>query len=195
MQWKWLRKKEMQTIKKGVRKSCDRISPKLPEEILGHFLWDFHVIFFKSKHIGPFLSNQSKLGAIFARIFIEFAKIFKDFSKVFTKFAQISTEFSRIFRNFAQIFTKSKNLGVCLHPRHPRLPHHWVTVVNTVQEPVSNHGRYDVIQQRWLANFWSTFLASSSITITKKTYSFITAFQFNHFSPMCATYLLNFPQP
>jgi len=44
------------------------------------------------------LWNQTRLGAIFARIFRYLAQIFKD---------------------FAQIFNKSKLLGVCLHPPPP----------------------------------------------------------------------------
>jgi len=51
----------------------------------------------------PFLSNESKLGAICARIFMELAQNLRDFSKVFITFAQISIDFSRIF-------TKSKHL-------------------------------------------------------------------------------------
>jgi len=41
-----------------------------------------------------------------------FAQIFRDFVKVFRYFAQISTDFCRIF-------TKSKLLGVLLHPKRP----------------------------------------------------------------------------
>jgi len=48
--------------------------------------------------LGTFFSNQSTLGAIFARVFSEFAKVVKDF-------AHISADFARIF-------TKSKVLGV-----------------------------------------------------------------------------------
>jgi len=45
-------------------------------------MW-FWAPFFRIKaRSAPFLSNQSKLGAIFARIFMEFARIFRDFSKV-----------------------------------------------------------------------------------------------------------------
>jgi len=50
--------------------------------------------------------NQIMLGAIFAQIL-----------KIFRYFAQISMDFARIF-------TKSKLLGVRLHPLHPRLLHH-----------------------------------------------------------------------
>ena len=89
----------------GVRKMYARISPKLPEKLLGHFLCNFHVIlgasFSIKAHCAPLLSNQSKFGAIYARIFMEFAQIFRDFSKVFRNFAQI-------LRDFARIFTKSK---------------------------------------------------------------------------------------
>jgi len=57
----------------------------------------------------PFFSNQSMLGAISAQIFREFLKVFRDFA--------------RILWDFARIFTKSKLLGVRLHPLHPRLLH------------------------------------------------------------------------
>jgi len=57
-------------------------------------------IFVKSNHVG--------------RLFI---------AKVFINFAQISTDFAWIFRNISLIFTKSKLLGVCLHP----LPLHHCT--------------------------------------------------------------------
>ena len=99
----------------GVRKIFARISPKLPEEFLGHFLCDIHVI------LGAIFSNQNTLDAIFARIFMEFARIFRDFLKIFTNFAQISTDCARIFRDFARIFTKSKDLGVRFHSLHHRL--------------------------------------------------------------------------
>ena len=69
-----------------------------------------------------FFSNQTTLGAIFARIFREFAQICRYFAKVFTDFAQIFTGFVRMFRDFARIFSKSKLLGVRFHPR---LLHHW----------------------------------------------------------------------
>jgi len=59
------------------------------------------------------------LGAIFPRIFREFAQIFRDVVKIFTDFAQIFTDFVRIFREFARIFTKSKLLGMRLHPCIP----------------------------------------------------------------------------
>jgi len=57
---------------------------------------NFGCHFFKSKHVGR----------NFRPIFREFVP---DFAKVFTDFAQI-------FKNFARIFTKSKLLGVRLHP-------------------------------------------------------------------------------
>jgi len=75
--------------------------------------------------LGTIFSNQSTLDAIFACIFREFGWIFRDFAKVFTDFAQICLDFARIFKVFARIFTKSKLLGVRLHPLHPRLLHHW----------------------------------------------------------------------
>jgi len=39
--------------------------------------------------------------------------------------AEIFTLFSEISTDFAQIFTKSKLLGVRLHPLHSRPLHHW----------------------------------------------------------------------
>jgi len=68
----------------------------LPEKNLGHFVCDFHVIF------GSNFSNQSTLGAIFARIFVEFAQIFRDFLKIST--------------DFARIFPKSKHLWCARTP-------------------------------------------------------------------------------
>jgi len=58
-----------------------------------------------------------QLGAIFAHFYRGFL-IFSDFLKVFRDFAQILTDFSRIF-------TKSKILGVRLHPR---LLHQWCSI-------------------------------------------------------------------
>ena len=66
---------------------------------------------------GAIFSNQTTLGAVFARIF-------RDFVKVFTDIAKIST-FFRILTNFAQIFDRSKFLEVHLHPLHSHLLHHW----------------------------------------------------------------------
>jgi len=60
------------------------------------------------------------LGAIFVK-----SKHMQQFAKVFIHFSQISTEFAWILRDFAWIFTKSKVLGVRLHPLHPRLLHQW----------------------------------------------------------------------
>jgi len=56
------------------------------------------------------------LRAIFAHFFREFAQIFKEFVEVFRNFA-------RILQDFAWIFTKSKLLGVRLHPLRPCLLH------------------------------------------------------------------------
>jgi len=69
--------------------------------------------------LGAIFSNQSTLGAGFACIFKEFAQIFRDFVKVCTDFAQTFLEFARIFRDFSRIFTKSRLLGVRLHPFTP----------------------------------------------------------------------------
>ena len=71
----------------------------------------------------PFFSNQSMLGAIFAQIFREFVKVRRDFSRILWDFAQILWDFARILWDFARISTKSKLLGVRVHPLHPRLLH------------------------------------------------------------------------
>jgi len=55
--------------------------------------------------------------APFLLIFAGVCSEFQGFVKVFRDFVQISTDFARILRNFARIFTKSKLLGVRLHPR------------------------------------------------------------------------------
>jgi len=60
----------------------------------------------------PFSSSQSILGAIFAQIFREFVKVLRDF-------ARILWDFAGILWDFARIFTKSKLLGVRLHPCIP----------------------------------------------------------------------------
>jgi len=57
----------------------------------------------------PFFSNQSMLGDSFAHFFREFVKVFRGF-------ARILKDFSRILKDFSRIFTKSKILGVRLHP-------------------------------------------------------------------------------
>jgi len=75
-----------------------------------------YVIWGFGYRVGAVFSNQSRLGAIFASIFREFAFIYKDFVKVFTDFPQISTDIVPILRDLAQIFTRSKLLGVRLHP-------------------------------------------------------------------------------
>jgi len=55
----------------------------------------------------------------FSHIFKGIVQIFRDFVKGFRDFAHISMDFTRILRDFARIFTKSKLLGVHLHPLHP----------------------------------------------------------------------------
>ena len=40
-----------------------------------------------------------------------------------TIFAQIFREFQQVIRDFSRIYTKSKLLGVRLHPLHPHLQH------------------------------------------------------------------------
>jgi len=68
--------------------------------------------------LGAFFSNKSMLGANFAHIFMEFVKVFRDF-------ARILKDFARILRDFARYFTKSKSVGVRLHPLQSRLLHQW----------------------------------------------------------------------
>jgi len=64
------------------------------------------VPFFQIKsHWAPLLSNQSKLGAIFARIFMEFAQSFRDFRK----FSQILPRFPLILPGFSP----NQNLWGC----------------------------------------------------------------------------------
>jgi len=57
---------------------------------------------------------QKKSALSFWVQFLWIQTTYNSFAKVFTHFAQISTD-------FALIFTKSKLLGVRLHPLHPRL--------------------------------------------------------------------------
>jgi len=60
----------------------------------------------------PFLSNQSKLAAIFARIFMEFAQIFKNFLKVL----QMLPRFPLILPGFSGIlprFPSNQNIWAC----------------------------------------------------------------------------------
>ena len=71
------------------------------------------------------------MGAIFCKIkahtaivrmfshILHFAKISTDFAQISTDFAKISTDFALISNDFARIFTKSKLLGVRLHPCTP----------------------------------------------------------------------------
>jgi len=51
----------------GMRKKFCPNFPKIARKNFGPLLCDFHVT------LGAIFSNQSKLGAIFARIFMEFA--------------------------------------------------------------------------------------------------------------------------
>jgi len=114
----------------GVRRIFARISPNLPQKILGHFLCeyflmktcfsddlqkkDLHVIlgtiFIKSKlgaisskvnHVGPNFSKQRTLGAIFSNQ----GTLGAIFDRISRDFAQIFRDFAKIFTNFAQIST------------------------------------------------------------------------------------------
>jgi len=138
----------------GVRRIFAQISPELARKLLGHLLcvaWrqNFGWPTKKRLHVtlGAIFSNQSTLDVIFACIFGEFAQIFRDFEKVFTDFAQISL-------NFARIFTKSKLLGVHLHPR---LLHHWTEVFILLKQKkleqkkriVNYYGRHNMNETRW----------------------------------------------
>ena len=131
----------------GAKDFCPNF-PNLPEKYLGHFLCMKTIFWMTSKkvwfwapflqikaHWAPFFSNQSTLGAIFFQIkarwapfLLLFSGSLPRFSEILRRFSQISTDFSRIFRYFAWIFNKSKLLGVCLHPLHPRLLHHCCTL-------------------------------------------------------------------
>ena len=100
----------------GARRIFARISPNLPENFWAIFcaLHEEQILDDLQKKrlhvtLGAIFSNQNTLGAIFACIFGVFAQIFRDFAKVFIDFVQISLD-------FAVIFTKSKLLGVHLHP-------------------------------------------------------------------------------
>jgi len=53
-----------------------------------------------------------------------FCKI-KAHTAILRRYSRILHRFPRIF---ARIFTKSKLLGVCLHPLHPRLLHQWLAM-------------------------------------------------------------------
>ena len=114
----------------GAKDFCPNV-PNLPENILIQslceyfltktafqmtskkkvFMWFWAPFFQIKKSWAPCFSNQSTLGAIFARIFREFFKIFRDFAKVFRYFAQMFRAFVLIFRYFSRIFTKSTLLG------------------------------------------------------------------------------------
>jgi len=128
-----------------VRRIFAQISPNLPEKnskrITSKKMTAFHFIF------GSFFSYQSTSSTIFAKCprtcpkktkkiaFKKFKSLHFDFghhfkksvhiiAKVFTHFAQLSTDFSLILRDFARIFTKSKLLGVRLHPLQTHLLYH-----------------------------------------------------------------------
>jgi len=66
----------------------------------------------------PLFSNQSVLGVIFTQIFRESYTVLRDFARILEDFAQVLWDFARIF-------TKSKLLGVRLHPLHLRPLHQW----------------------------------------------------------------------
>jgi len=81
----------------------------------------------KLAQISPNLPEKSDIQKKKIRLHIDFERHFvnqstsSDFAKVFTHFFQIFKDFARTFRDFARIFTKSKRLGMLLHPH---LQHH-----------------------------------------------------------------------
>ena len=92
--------------------------------------WPFFVRIFSHEDrisddaMGAIFSNHSTLGAIFARIFLDFVQIFRDFARILRDFANVFTDFAQISMDFARIFTKSELLGMRFHPPAPRLLHH-----------------------------------------------------------------------
>jgi len=94
----------------GVRKILAQNFPNLPKKLQKMSLPTQE----KSLHViwSPFFSNQSTMGAIFARIFREFAEIIRGFTKVFTYFAQISTILS-VFWGILPGFSPNQNFWGC----------------------------------------------------------------------------------
>ena len=88
---------------------CERFLPEFPQNCPKKFWTTFYAIFvwfwapfFQIKaRCAPFLSNQSKLGAISARIFMEFAQIFQRFSQILPRFPLILPRFSGILPGFS----------------------------------------------------------------------------------------------
>ena len=119
----------------GVKDFCPNF-PKLARNIFGSlfvriFSHEEHIgrQFPKAKHVWRHLfSNQKTLDAIFARIFKELPR----FSGILRRFSQIFARFPWIFMDFARIFTKSKLLGVCLHPC---LLHHCTSASQVLNAP------------------------------------------------------------
>jgi len=117
----------------GVQMIFARISPNLLENFWATFVHCMKTVFqmtpeknfFMSFHFGRHFLKPKHAGRHFFHIKTRWAPCLLAFSgsmefvKVFTDFAQISTYFARIFREFARIFTKSKLLGVRLHPCAP----------------------------------------------------------------------------
>ena len=87
------------------------------------FFWnDLQRHFFKS----------NKVGRHFGRIFRTFAQILWDFVNIFNDFAQIFTDFVPIFGDLVKIFDTWKHLRVRLHLLHPRLLHHWLKTMKSL---------------------------------------------------------------
>jgi len=100
-----------------VRRIFARISPNLPEN-----LWTtFCAKIFSNRPFFGMTSKKAALHVILQKLGAIFAQISRYLAKVFTFFVQISTNFAQIFRDFSRIFTRSKLLGVGVHPR---LLHH-----------------------------------------------------------------------
>jgi len=67
------------------------------------------------------VNSKKSLNLFFCKCwapFFEVKNVGRQFCAEFQGFAQI-------FRGFARMFDKSKLLGVCLNPLHPRLLHRW----------------------------------------------------------------------
>jgi len=94
-----------------VRKIFFRISPNLPEKCLGHFLCEY----FLMKTVFGITSKKGSCNS--PHVGRHFFKIKSDY--VEHHFCHLFREFAQIFRDFDRIFTKSKLLGMRLHPPFP----------------------------------------------------------------------------
>ena len=114
---------------------CERFFPEFRQNCPKNFWATFYAIFMW--FCMPFLSNQSKLAAIFARIFMEFAQIFKNFLKVL----QMLPRFPLILPGFSGIlprFPSNQNIWACACT--PCNPASYITVATWLVEIVSWSG-------------------------------------------------------